>query len=149
MAKARRARKIDADPAEVWELVSDPWHLPRWWPAVSRVEEATPEAWTKVLRSPKGKSLRADYTRTRYEPPTALGWRQEVEESPFERILREATTDIELAPADGGTHVELRATSQMRGLSRLGWVMVRRVLRRRLDEALDGLEAAVGRGRPG
>jgi uncharacterized protein YndB with AHSA1/START domain len=137
----RRTRTIDAAPGAVWAVISDPHHLPRWWPALQRVEDASPAAWTKVLVSPKGKPVRADFTRVGSEPERRLVWRQEVSESPFERILRAAETEISLEPArDGRTQVALTATERLRGLARFGAPMVRRAARRRLDSALDGLE---------
>jgi uncharacterized protein YndB with AHSA1/START domain len=136
----KRARAIAADRDALWEVVSDPYHLPRWWPGVQRVEEASEDAWTMVLQSPKGRTIRADFTRVSAEPPGRLVWRQEVEESPFERILREAVTEISLEPADGRTTVELRSTQRLRGLARLGSFMVRRATARLLEEALAGLE---------
>lgn len=130
-----------ADPRRVWAVVSDPASLPRWWPGVERVEEATPEAWTKVLRSSKGKLVRADFTRMEAQPPRVLRWRQEVDESPFERFMSEATTRVSLEPGrEGGTVVELDAVRRLRGLARLGWPLVRRATRRQLDQALSGLE---------
>jgi uncharacterized protein YndB with AHSA1/START domain len=141
----RRARTIGAASEDVWEIVSDPAHLPRWWPDVVRVEEATPLAWTKVMSTPKGKTVRADFTRMAAEPPRRIAWQQEVEESPFERILSENRTELELAPeGDGATRVELRSVQRLRGMSRLGAFLFRRATRRKLDEALDGLERAVG-----
>jgi uncharacterized protein YndB with AHSA1/START domain len=126
-------------------VVSDPHHLPRWWPGLQRVEEATPEAWTKVLRAPKGRAVRADFTRVAAEAGRRLAWRQEVAESPFERILSEAVTEITLAPDEGGsTRVELCARERLRGLSRLGSPMVRRATRKRLNEALEGLDRIAG-----
>ena len=142
MPTVKRSRTIAAERDALWEIVSDPYHLPRWWPSVQRVEDASPDAWTKVLRSPKGRTVRADFTRVSAEPPARLVWRQEVEESPFERILREAVTEISLEPEDGGTRVELRSTQRLRGLARFGSFMVRRATRRLLDEALSGLEHA-------
>lgn len=142
MPTVKRARSIASDRDTLWAIVSDPYHLPRWWPSVQRVEDASPEAWTKVLRSPKGRTVRADYTRVSAEPPARLVWRQEVEESPFERILREAVTEISLEPEDGTTRVELRSTQRLRGLARFGSFMVRRATVRLLDEALSGLEHA-------
>jgi uncharacterized protein YndB with AHSA1/START domain len=138
----KRTRSIAADRDALWEIVSDPYHLPRWWPSVQRVEDASPEAWTKVLRSPKGRAVRADYTRVSAEPPARLVWRQEVEESPFERILNEAVTEISLEPENGATRVELRSKQRLRGLARFGSFMVRRATARLLDEALEGLERA-------
>ena len=61
---------------------------------MTRVEDATAEAWTTVLTSPKGKSVRMDYSRVEATEPTRLVWRQEVAQSPFERILEEATTSL-------------------------------------------------------
>ena len=146
MPRVTRARTIAVEPEAVWAVVSDPWTLPRWWPGVERVEEATPEAWTKVLRSPRGKALRADFTRTECRPLRLLAWRQEVEASPFERFMSAASTRISLLPADAaGTRVEIRATRRLRGLARLGGFMVRRAIRRQLDGALAGLEEATGR----
>src|SRR5207302_11497444 len=89
-----RARTISAAPQTVWEVLSDPYHLPRWWPRVERVEDATPEAWTTVMRSPRGRAVRADYTRTDAHRPRQLRWRQELEETPFERVFAEAVTEI-------------------------------------------------------
>lgn len=134
-----------ASPTEVWELVADPHHLPRWWPGVVRVEEASALAWTKVLTTDKGKTIRADFTREAAEEPRRLVWRQELLESPFERILREARVEVRLEPDDGGTRVSLTAVRKLRGISRFGGFLVRRATRRQLDEALDGLARAVER----
>jgi uncharacterized protein YndB with AHSA1/START domain len=143
--RVTRERTISAPSDEVWELVSDPWSFARWWPATTRVEEASPVAWTKVLTTARGKPVRADFTRTEFEPPRRIVWSQELEESPFERIFSSAVTEIELTAADGGTRVAITSAEKMRGMNRLGGFMVRRASRRRLDEALDGLERAVGR----
>jgi len=139
-----RARTIPAGGEEVWALVSDPSHLPRWWPDCVRVEEATPEAWTQVLGTGTGKTVRADFTRVEAEPGRHLVWRQELEESPFERLLSEAVTEVNLEPASDGTRVSLRTRQRPRGLARLGAFMFRRAARRKLDEALDGLERVLG-----
>jgi uncharacterized protein YndB with AHSA1/START domain len=141
----KRKRTVTAAPDAVWDLVSDPYHLPRWWPQVQRVEEVTGDAWTKVLRTPKGKTVRADYTRVEWRPPTLIVWRQEVEESPFEAILDEAVTTIALSPAgDEATELELTAEQELHGRYRFGGFMLRRATRRQLDQALDAIEDAVG-----
>src|SRR5438128_761870 len=69
-----RSRSLHARPSEIWELVADPTQLARWWPRVERVEEATPRAWTNVMRSPRGRTIRADFTRTAAERPGMLVW---------------------------------------------------------------------------
>lgn len=136
---------LAASPSDVWEVVADPHHLPRWWPGVVRVEDASALAWTKVLSTDKGKTVRADFTREAADEPQRLRWRQELLESPFERILRESTIEVGLEPAEAGTRVSLTAVRKLRGLSRLGGFMMRRATRKQLDEALDGLARAVER----
>lgn len=141
----KRTRTVAATPEAVWDLVSDPHHLPRWWPQVQRIEEVTDDGWTKVLRTPRGKTVRADYTRVSRRPPQELIWRQEVDESPFEAILDEAVTRVALEPVGNAqTQVELTSEQELRGRYRFGGLMLRRATRRQLNEALDGIERAVG-----
>lgn len=144
MPAVTRSRTVPASRDAVWHIVADPDHLPRWWPGVRRVEDATPLAWTKVLVTPRGKTVRADYTREAADEPTRIVWRQELAETPFERFLRDSLVEIGLEAQDGGTRVSVTAVQRLRGLSRFGGFMVRRATRRQLDEALDGLERAMG-----
>ena len=129
---------------EVWQVVSDPAQLPRWWPGVTRVEEATPLAWTTVLTSPKGKSVRMDYTRVSAEEPSRLVWRQELEQSPFERILAEATTSLELSAADEGTRVVIELDQKPRGWARFAPLQFRAAGTRQVQGAVDGLQRLFG-----
>jgi uncharacterized protein YndB with AHSA1/START domain len=142
----RRERTVPADPAAVWSVVSDPARLPQWWPGVARVEEATPEAWTNVLTSPKGKTVRADYTRLEADDRRRLVWRHEVEESPFERILARSTTEIVLAPAAVGTRVEIAVSHQPRGWARLSPFQLRAAATRQVEGALESLGRLLGSG---
>jgi uncharacterized protein YndB with AHSA1/START domain len=135
----RRERNVAAAPEDVWRVLSDPERLSAWWPGVARVEEATPQAWTTVLTSGKAKSVRADYTRVEAEPPRRLVWRQEVDETPFERILAESTTEIELSPDDAGTLVVLAVRHRPRGWARLSPFQMRSAATRQVEGALDGL----------
>jgi uncharacterized protein YndB with AHSA1/START domain len=144
MPEVARARTVAAPQDRVWQLVSDPFHLPRWWPATARVEDVTEDGWTSVLRTPRGATVRADFTRVEAEPPHAITWRQELEESPFERVFSSAVTRIELErEAEGATRVSLISAERLRGRYRLGGWIVRRAARRRLDEALDGIAGAL------
>jgi uncharacterized protein YndB with AHSA1/START domain len=140
----RRETVLPAAPAEVWRVVSDPERLPAWWPGVTRVEEASPEAWTKVLTSPKGKVVRVDYTRLEADEPARLLWRQEVEESPFERILAAATTEISLEPHDEGTKVAIALDQKPRGWARLAPLQFRASGQRQVDGAIEGLRGLWG-----
>jgi carbon monoxide dehydrogenase subunit G len=151
MPRTKRSRVIGARRAEIWRLVSDPNHLSRWWPKVVRVEgvqeraRGTGTLWTKVLETQAGRQVRADYRCLYSKEPTRYVWEQELEGSPFERVLRSSVTSVDLAEADGDTRVTLEMDQGLRGLSRLGGFMVRRATRGQLDEALDGLERALGR----
>jgi uncharacterized protein YndB with AHSA1/START domain len=140
-----RERVVSAEPAEVWRIVSDPTRLAAWWPGVKRVEEATEEAWTTVLVSPKGKTVRADYTMVDADEPERLLWRHEVAESPFERLLSESTTEIVLAAdAAGGTLVRLTLDQRPRGWARLSPFQLRAAASQQAEAALDGLAGLLG-----
>jgi carbon monoxide dehydrogenase subunit G len=142
--RVSRAAELGASPEDVWRVLSDPHRLPAWWPGVERVEEVSAGAWTKVLRASKAaKAVRADFTLEDVEPLQGLSWRQEVEESPFERIMSEARYHFELRPDGERTRVGVTARVKLRGFSRLGYLQVRHATARRLDEALDGLAELV------
>jgi uncharacterized protein YndB with AHSA1/START domain len=144
----RRDRTVAAVPADVWRVVSDPERLPAWWPGVSRVEEASREAWTSVLVSPKGKVVRADYTVVESEEPELVRWRHEVEESPFERLLTESTVLIELEPSDEGrTRVRVTLDQRPRGWARFSPFQLRAAATRQAELALEGLAALFGEER--
>ena len=128
----------------MWRVVGDPYHLPRWWPKVERVEAVAGERFTELLRAKSGRGIRADFRVAERRKEKLLRFTQELENTPFERVLAEAETTIAIEPApDGRTTVSLALRQRMRGLSRLGGFMVRRATRKILDEALDGLEATV------
>jgi uncharacterized protein YndB with AHSA1/START domain len=139
---------VRATPEEVWGLVSDPARLPQWWPGVTRVEEASGDAWTTVLSSPKGKSLRIDYSRVEAEPERRVVWRQEVEESPFERILASATTEIALTEDADGTRVTVSLDQRPRGWARFAPLQFRAAGRRQVQGAVEGLDAVFGSAEP-
>ena len=136
----RRATVVPERLDAVWRVVSDPGRLSDWWPGVARVEDASAQAWTTVLTSGKGKSVRADYTLVEASEPRRLVWRQELEESPFERILAEAVTSLELDEADGGTRVSIELDQKARGWARFAPLQFRAAGRRQVEGALQGLE---------
>jgi uncharacterized protein YndB with AHSA1/START domain len=146
MPTVRRQRALAAPREEVWGLVRNPDHLPQWWPKVTRVEEAGDEAWTTVMETPRGKSLRVDYTLLESVEPERLVWRHEIEESPFERIMSDSRYQLTLEPADEGTKATLSHRTRLRGFARFGVIQVRLATRRTLDGALEGL-ATLAEGR--
>jgi uncharacterized protein YndB with AHSA1/START domain len=148
---AQRTRTIAASRQELWDELGDPHHLPRWWPRVSRVEAVEDNAFTEVLMSGKGKMVRADFKRLDAVPEHSVVWAQQVENTPFARILTSAETEIGLSDAgvagDGpATEVTIELRQTLHGFfARLGSHLVRRAAASTIDEALDGLERIVGR----
>ncbi|MTD43300.1 hypothetical protein GKE82_02990 [Conexibacter sp. W3-3-2] len=140
MPTTKRSRVIPATPQELWTIVGDPYHLPRWWPRVLRVEAVDDSSFTQVMTTERGRSVRADFRLTALDEPTRAGWAQEVEGTPFENLLEASSIEVRLDPQSAGTKVTVVQTTRMKGVSRLGGPMVRKASRTLLDEALDGLE---------
>ena len=149
MAKVTRRRSIAAPVDEVWELISDPYNLPRWWPRTSRVEsvDRKPEGkrsqWTKVLETAEGRGVRADFRCLSSAEGERYVWEQQLAGTPFERHLRHSTVEIGLRSEDGGTTVSIAAEQKLRGMSRLGSPLMRGGQGKILDQALDGIERAL------
>ena len=148
MPKVSRSRTIRASVERVWDLVSDPHNLPRWWPRIMRVEDVqgTGERvrWTAVLETERGTGVRADYRCSGSTNSRRFAWKQDLDGTPFERILKESRVEIRLEPeGEDATEVRLESEERLRGLSRLGSSMMRGATRRRLEEALDGIDLAL------
>jgi uncharacterized protein YndB with AHSA1/START domain len=150
MPTARRQRRLAAPPDRVWEVVTNPHHMPRWWPEVKRMEGVEPDRFTQVFMTKKGRAVRADHYVIEAEAPGSgpeapgvFSWGQEIEGTPFERVLTEAVTEVQIQGDHGETLVTITQIQKLRGLSRTGGFMLRRATRRRLDEALDGLANVV------
>ena len=151
MARVVRRRRIAAPAGALWSVITDPYHLPRWWPNTQRVEnvsEGPPRerSWTQVLGTRGGRGVRADFHGVEERDGERFVFEQTVEGTPFERFVRRARTEVELEPLNGDTQVTMALDRQLRGLSRLGSPMMRRAIGRTLNEALDGLETVAGGG---
>jgi uncharacterized protein YndB with AHSA1/START domain len=141
MPTTQRERTIAADQRRVWEVIADPHHMPRWWPGVQRMEGVEGDRFTQVFFTKRGRPVRMDFHLVVSEAPWRRVWEQEVAGTPFERVLGQAVTEILLEPAgDGGTQVTLAQSQKLKGYSRTGGFLLRRATRKRLDEALEGLE---------
>jgi uncharacterized protein YndB with AHSA1/START domain len=159
---ARRSRTIAASADDLWTLVSDPHHLPRWWPRVTRVEDVEDGAFTEVMTTAKGKVVRADFDLVEADRlQRSLTWSQRVEGTPFGRLLKSAETEVRLAPAaeeaqtafgepgagasGAATVVTIELRQALTGFfPRFGGFMVRRAAAATIDAALDGLERISG-----
>jgi uncharacterized protein YndB with AHSA1/START domain len=154
---ARRSRTIATPTQELWELLRDPHHLPRWWPRVTRVEDVTltgtgeADAFTEVMRTRKGKLVRADYSVRCDEAQHRLTWVQRIEGTPFASVLKSAETELQLTSVEPGTKVTIELRQEMAIGSaryspfmslapRFGGPLVRRAANATLVQALDGLE---------
>lgn len=146
MPTARRSRIIAASVEELWEVICDPHHLPRWWPRVNRVEDVEDGAFTEVMKTAKGKLVRADFRLVRSdERAHSLAWQQQLEGTPFARLLSSAETHVSLEPVGEGTSVTIELRQRLSGFfPRFGGFMVRRAAAATLDEALSGLERISG-----
>ena len=145
MPTTRVSRTLAASPQAVWEVVSDPWHQGRWWPRVVRMEAVDESGFTQVLGTARGRGVRADFRMLEVDEPRVLRWEQQLEGTPFQRLLGEATTAIELEPAEDGaaTRVSIELRQRLLGWSRLTPFLFRRAARRQLAEALAGLDAVL------
>ena len=160
MPKARCSRTIAAPADELWLLIRDPHHLPRWWPRVTRVEDVEGDAFTEVMRTAKGKLVRADFNVVEVdERERALRCSQRLDGTPFGRLLSSAETDVRLTPVASGladapgsdgqgaaaTEVTIELRQSLTGFfPRFGGFMVRRAAAATLEQALDGLERISG-----
>ena len=139
MPRTRRSRTMEATPEQIWRTVCDPHHLPRWWPRVQRVEGVDREHFTEVLNTDKGRSIRADFRIVESRAPEVRRWVQQVEGSPFERLLRSAETEVRLERDGDATRVTVTLSQRLKGVGAFGGLMVRRANRQVADEALERL----------
>jgi uncharacterized protein YndB with AHSA1/START domain len=140
VATTSRSRELSAPAQAVWELVSDPHHLPRWWPGVVRVEDVSEHRFTQVVPTKRGKPMRLDLRVAGNSAEQQLRWTQELAGTPFERLLEEWSTTIALEPRGvSATAVTITETQRLRGSFRLGSPLQRRPARKRLDQALANL----------
>lgn len=143
MPKVTRSRLVGAEPSAVWKLVGDPAKLPRWWPAVERVDRPEPGRFTKWVISPRGKAVPMSFRLAGSGPGLSVRWEQELAGTAFERAIRSASEELSVEPADGGSTVRLCLNRRLRGTARLGFLFISRGQRRELESALDRLQERV------
>ena len=138
-----RSRTVAAAPERVWAVVGEPRSLARWWPRVERVKAITAEGWTTVLRSDRGRAVRADWRLDGQEALRRRAWAQEIEGTPFATVLAERRVEATVEPAGDGARVTLELRQRGRGMARFGRFMLRRAARRELAAALERLDDVV------
>ncbi len=136
-----RSRTLAAAPEAVWRVLADPRALARWWPRVERVKAITDDGWTTVLRSERGRALRADW-RLEVSESGRRAWAQELEGTPFAKVLSHRRVEVRVEAAGEGTKVTIELRQRGRRMAHFGSFMLRRAARQELDGALDGLARA-------
>ncbi len=115
MPTTRASRTIAAPVQELWELMLDPHHLPRWWPRVTRVEDVARRCVHRGDEDQEGQDscvLTSTCRATR--PPHSLTWVQRIEGTPFASVLTSAETELRLTSAgDAATEVTIELRQQM------------------------------------
>jgi hypothetical protein len=126
-----------------------------------RVEDVYDGAFTEVMTTRKGKTVRADFTIVESDPAARrVRWDQRIEGTPFAGVLSSSETELSLAALDASPEAtevtiemrqELSQHSQPKsrlvrtllpaaGSGGLGGRLVRRAAQQTIGEALDGLE---------
>jgi hypothetical protein len=119
--------------------------MPRWWPGVVRMEGVEEDRFTQVFMTKKGRPVRIDFRVVCSEPQSRRSWEQEIEGTPFERVLNESVVEVALEPEGAGTRVTIVQRQKLRGYSRTGGLLLRRATGGKLQEALDGIVRACAR----
>lgn len=139
-----RDRVLQAPASELWEVVGDPFHLPRWWPRVQRVEGFDGESFTQILSTSKGKGVRADFRLLESEQERLMRWEQELANTPFEKVLKSAHTEIRLEEQGAGTLVTLTQSHSFKGkMAAFGARKMKGVSEETLENALTQLAQIV------
>src|SRR3954452_6225626 len=140
MPTARASRKLPATSAAVWQVAADPRELPAWWARVVRVEGVASREFTEVLRSPRGREVRADFRVTEQEQGRRRVWSQQLEGTPFEKHFASLVVELRVKPEGDEALVSLEMRQRLRGVARLGGFLSKRAARQILRDALDALE---------
>ena len=88
--------------------------------------------------------MRADYRCLSSAEGERYVWEQQLEGTPVRAPPAQLRIEIGLRDDGEGTEVAIASEQSLRGLSRLGSPMMRRGQGEILDEALDGIERALG-----
>ena len=139
----KRSRELAVPREEVWKVVGDPYHEPRWWPLVTRVERVSKRGWTSVSMSSRGNAVRTDWLVDANEQPVRRRWSQEIAGTPFEKLFKANTREVQLERTERGTKVTLVFDQKIRGLGNVLPFMFKRAMKRQMDQALDGLSQAL------
>jgi uncharacterized protein YndB with AHSA1/START domain len=126
MIEVVRQRQVDAAPADVWAVVTDPGRAPDWFTFAERVEvldnpDPNDSGTNGVGRRQRqygrwGKrQAEVDREITEYDPPRGYAWRhlaERLDGKPAPQFARSTDFQIQLEPAGVGTLVRLRSRQE-------------------------------------
>lgn len=134
---------ISAPADKVWSYAADPARLPRWWPAVDRVDRPDPESYTRWVMSPRGKAVPMAFSLSSLRAGESVEWIQVLAGTPFAKAIGSSTESISVAEADAGSEVTISINRRLKGTARLGSFFVRRGQKRELASAAAQLKEAL------
>lgn len=122
MIELVRQRQVDAAPADVWAVVTDPGRASDWFTFAERVE-VLDSAGVGVGVGQKQRQYgrwgrrqaEVDREITEYDPPRGYGWRhlaERLDGKPAPQFARSTEFQIHLEPAGAGTLVRLRSRQE-------------------------------------
>ncbi len=146
MPRVSRQLEVALPIGQVWDFISRPGNLAKWWPRIVRVEGlvgqpgTTGLKWTSLLEADSGRRVRLDFEAVKAEPPTLFSWQQELADTQFEKHLRRQEYLVELEDRGNSTGVELIAETELKGSARLAGLTLRKSQGQLLDRALSDLD---------
>src|SRR6185437_16762795 len=86
------------------------------WPRVERVEDVDAGAFTEVMRTKKGRTVRADFDLVRAdEPAGTVVWEQRLAGTPFAGVLSFSETELRVVPAAEASDVTIQMRQELSG----------------------------------
>ena len=141
MPSARCQIELNIPAEKAWAYAADPSRLPRWWPAVQRVDRTDDESYTRWVMSPRGRAVPMAFRLAELENGHKVSWEQELTGTAFARSVRSSQETIEVTSSATGSTVDISIKRRLKGTARFGSILVHRGQRRELDAAAENLKA--------
>lgn len=103
-----------------------------------------------VLEADSGRRMRLDYACAGAERPSHVVWFHELEGTRFSEHLNRQQTTVVIEPVTGGSRVKITSDGELKGAAKLASFALKSDQKKMLEQALDGLSAALdGNGSEG
>jgi len=141
MPSARCQIELNVPAEKAWAYAADPSRLPRWWPAVERVDRTDEESYTRWVMSPRGRAVPMAFRLAELEAGHKVCWQQDLVGTAFARSVKSSQETIKVVASASGSTVDLSIRRRLKGTARLGSILVHRGQRRELNAAAENLKA--------